>query len=120
MNNLQHRSIERSSMVKVEDIALDLVSNTMYITRCCTGFEPRSCSVHRAPMMGHVLYQRMGLAMMWVARDLCVVLYHVGGDNDVPSLQMHNKLMSIKVYGGLVNARVEDLNKCRTILGFIL
>ena len=51
---------------------------------------------------------------------LCVILYHVGGDNDVPSLQMHNKFMSIKVYGGLVNARVDELNMCRAIIGFIL
>ena len=58
--------------------------------------------------------------MMWVAGDLRVILYHVSSDNNVPSLQMHSKLMSIKVYSGLVNARVEDLNKCRTIISFIL
>ena len=56
--------------------------------------------------------------MMWIAGDLCVVL--VSSDNDVPSLQIHSKLMSIKVYGGLVNARVDELNMCRAIIGFIL
>jgi len=58
--------------------------------------------------------------MMWVARDLRVILYHISSDNNVPSLQMNSNLMSIEVYGGLVNTRVEDLNKCRAIIGFIL
>ena len=39
-----------------------------------------------------------GLAMMWVARDLCVILYHISSDNNVPSCQMHNKLMSVEIY----------------------
>jgi len=33
---------------------------------------------------------------------------------------MHSKLMGIKINGGLVNSRVEDLNKFRAIISFIL
>jgi len=120
MNNLQHRPIERGSMVKDEDIILDPASNAMYIPKGFTGFEPTVLLSAKSTHDGHVLYQRKGLAMIWIAGDLCVILYHVSSDNDVPSLQMHSKLMSIKVYSGLVNARVEDLNKCRTIISFIL
>ena len=75
-------------MVKAEDITLDPVSNAMYIPKGCTGFEPTVLLSTSNTHDGHVLYQRKGLAMMWVAGDLCVVLYHVSGDNEVPSLQM--------------------------------
>ena len=71
-------------------------------------------------MDGHVFYQRKGLAMMWVAGDLCVILYHISCDIDVPNRQMHSESMSIKIYDGLVNIRVEDFNKLRTMLSFIL
>ena len=33
---------------------------------------------------------------------------------------MHSKLMGIKINGGLVNTRVKDLNKFRTIISFKL
>ena len=33
---------------------------------------------------------------------------------------LYQRKGSIKVDGGLVNARVEDLNKCRALIGFIL
>ena len=55
--------------------------------------------------------------MMWVAGDLRIVLYHVSSDNDIASLQMQSKLMSIKVYGSLVYTRAEDPNKCGIIIG---
>jgi len=57
--------------------------------------------------------------MIWVAGNLWVILYNISGDNDVPSRQMLNKLMSIEIYGGLVNTRVENLNNFRTIISFI-
>ena len=69
---------------------------------------------------GHVFYKRKGLAMMWVTRDLYVILYHLSSDNNVPSYQMHSESMNVKIYGGLVNTRVEDLNKFRTIISFLL
>ena len=66
MNNLQHRPIERSSMVKAEDIVLDPVSNAMYIPKSYTSFEPTVLLSVSSTHDGHVLYQRKGLAMMWV------------------------------------------------------
>ena len=69
---------------------------------------------------GHIFYQGKGLAMMWVVGDLHVILYHISSDNEVPSCQMYSKLMSIEIYGGLVNTRVEDLNEFKTIISFIL
>ena len=57
---------------------------------------------------------------MWVAGNLCEILYYISGDNDVPSCQIHNKLMDIEINGGLVNIRVEDLNKFRIIIRFTL
>ena len=86
MNNLQHGPIERSSMIKAEDIALDLSSNAMNIPKGCTGFEPMVLFSASSTHDGHVLYQKKGLAMMWVAGDLRVILYHISSDNDVPSL----------------------------------
>jgi len=91
----------------------------MYIPEGCTGFEPTVLLSATSTHDGHVFYQRKGLAMAWVARDLCVILYHISSDNDVPQL-MHSKLMSIEIYSGLVNTRVEDLNKFRIIISFIL
>ena len=110
MNNLQHRLIE-SSMVKAEDIALDPASNAMNVSKGHTSFEPTVLLSASSTHGGHVLNQRKGLAMMWVVVNLRVVLYHVNPDNYVPSLQMHSKLISIKVDGVRVNTRVEDLNK---------
>ena len=85
-------------MVKTEDIALDLASNAMNIPKGYTNFEPTVLLSTTSTHDGNVLYQRKGLAMIWVAWELCVVLYHVGGDNDVPNLQMYSKLMSSEVY----------------------
>ena len=99
---------------------MDPASNAMYMPKGCTGFELTVLLSATSTHNGHVLYQREGLAMMWVAGDLRVILYHISSDNDVPSLQMHSKLMNIEVYGGLVNTRVEDLNDFMTIIGFIL
>ena len=96
-------------MVKAEDIALDPASNAMNIPKGFTGFEPTVLFSASSTHDGHVLYQRKGLVMMWVTGDLHVVLYHVSIDNRVPSLQMHSKLMSIKVYGGLIDTRVQIL-----------
>ena len=108
MNNLQHRPIKRSSMVKTEDIVLDPVSNAMNISKGRNCFEPTvmlsASSIHD----GHVLYQKKVLIMMWVAGNL-----HL-------SCQWCSKLISIKIDGGRVNIRVEDLNKFRAIIGFIL
>ena len=84
-------------MVKAENIALDPASNTMYIPKSCIGFKPTVLLSATRTHDGHVLYQRKGLAMMWVARDLCVILYPISSDNDVSSLQMHSKQMSIEV-----------------------
>jgi len=98
---------------------LDLASNAMYIPKGCTSFEPTVLLSATSTHDDHVLYQRKGLAMMWVARDLRVILYHISSDNDVPSCQMHSKLISIEIYGDLVNTRVEDLNEFRTIISFI-
>ena len=105
INNLQHMPIKRSSMIKAEDIVLDLVSNAMYIPKGCTGFEPTILLSASNTHNGYVLYQRKGLAMIWFAGNLRVVLYHVSGDSYVPSLQMHSKLISIKVNGGRVNTK---------------
>ena len=33
---------------------------------------------------------------------------------------MHSKLMDLKINGGLVNTRIEKLNKLRAIISFIL
>ena len=107
-------------MVKAEDIALDPASNAINIPKCCTGFESTVLLSVLSTHDGHVLYQRKGLAMMWVTGDLRVILYYISSDNDVHSCQMYSKLMSIEVYGGLVNTRVEELNKFRTIISFIL
>jgi len=67
-------------MVKAEDIALDPVSNAMNIPKGCTGFEPTVLLSASSTYVGHVFYQREGLAMMWVTGDLHVVLYHVSCD----------------------------------------
>ena len=75
-------------MVYTKDIALDLACNAMYVPKDCTGFEPMVLLIATSTHDGHVFYQRKGLAMMWVAGDLCVILYHISSDNDVPSLQM--------------------------------
>jgi len=99
---------------------LDPASNAMYIPKGCTGFEPMVLLSAMSTYDGHVFYQRKGLAMMWVAGDLCVILYHISSDNNIPNCQMHNKLMSIEIYCGLVKTRVEDLNEFRTIICFIL
>ena len=107
-------------MVKAEDIALDLASNAMYISKGCTGFEPTVLLSATSTHDGHVLYQRKRLAVMWAAGNLRVILYHISCDNDVPSCQMYSKLISIEIYGGLVNNKVEDLNEFRTIISFIL
>ena len=69
----------------------------MYIPEGCTGFETTVLLSATSTHDGHVLYQRKRLAMMWVAGDLCVILYHISGDNDVSSWQMHSKLMSIEI-----------------------
>jgi len=92
MNNLQHRPIEKSSMVKAEDIALDPAYNAMNISKGCTGFEPTVLLSATSTHDDHVLYQRKGLPIMSIAGDLRVILYHVSSDNDVRNLQMHNKL----------------------------
>ena len=81
----------------------------MYVPEGYTGFEPTVLLSAMSTHDGHVFYQRKRLSMMWVAGDLRVIFYHISGDNDVLSRQMHNKLMSIKIYGGLVNTRVEIL-----------
>jgi len=79
MNNLQHRPIKRSSMVKTEDIVLDPVSNAMNISKGRNCFEPTVMLSASSTHDGHVLYQKKVLIMMWVAGDLHVVLYHVSG-----------------------------------------
>ena len=73
MDNLQHWPIERSGVVEAEDIALDPMSNTMYVPESCAGFEPMVLLSATSTHNGHVFYQRKRLAMMWVGRDLCVV-----------------------------------------------
>ena len=54
MNNLQHRPIERSGVIEIEDIVLDPVSNEMYVPEGVLVLSQRSCSVQRAPHNGHV------------------------------------------------------------------
>ena len=61
-------------MVKTEDIALDPASNAMYVPENGTGFEPTVLFSAVSPHNGHVLNQRKGVAMVWVAGDLRVVL----------------------------------------------
>ena len=99
---------------------LDPASNAMYIPKGCTGFEPTVLLSATSAHDCYALYQRKGLTMMWVAGDLRVIIYHISSNNNVPNRQMHSKLMSIEVYGGLVNTRVENLDKYRAIIGFIL
>ena len=60
MNNLQHQPIERCSMVKTEDIALDLASNAMNIPKGCTSFETTILLSTSSTHDGNVLYQRKG------------------------------------------------------------
>ena len=74
MNNLQHRPIKRGSVVKAKDIALDPVSNAMYVTKSSTGFDPPILFSAASPHHGHVLNQRQGVAMVRVTGDLCAVL----------------------------------------------
>jgi len=73
MNNLQNWPIERSGVIEAEDIALDPMSNAMYVPESCACFEPTVLLSATSTHDGHVFYQRKGLAMMWVARDLRVV-----------------------------------------------
>ena len=63
MNSLQHRPIERSSMVKAEDIALDPVSNTMNISKDRTGFEPIVLLSASSTQM--VMYSIKGRGSLW-------------------------------------------------------
>ena len=92
----------------------------MNISKSGTGLKPTVLLYASSTYNGHVLNQRKGLAMMWVAGDLRVVLYHVNHDNYVPSLQMHNKSIVVKAHCGHVNTIVEDLNKLRTVKCLIL
>jgi len=74
MDNLQHWAIERCGVVEAEDIALDPMSNAMYVPENGTGFEPTVLFSVASTHDGHVFNQRKGVAMMWVVGDLCVVL----------------------------------------------
>jgi len=74
MDNLQHWHIERSGVVDANYIALDSASNTMYVLESGTGFEPTVLFSAASTHDGHVFNQRKGVAMMWVAGDLRVVL----------------------------------------------
>jgi len=85
VDNLQCRPIKRGSVVKAKDIALDPVSNAMYVTKSSTGFEPSILFSADNPHHGHVLNQKQGVAMVRVTGDLRVVLQHVNNDNNVPS-----------------------------------
>ena len=61
-------------MVEADDIALDPASNAMYVPESGTGFEPTVLFSAASTHDGHVFNQRKGVAMMWVAGDLRVVL----------------------------------------------
>ena len=74
MDNLQHWPIKRGSVIKAKDIALDPTSNTMYVTKSGTGFEPSILFSAASPHHDHVLNQRQGVGMVRVAGDLRVVL----------------------------------------------
>jgi len=60
VNNLQHRPIKRGSVVKPKDVALDPASNTMYVAKSGTGFEPSILFNIVSPHCSHVLLKGRG------------------------------------------------------------
>ena len=55
VNDLQHRPIKGVRMVKPNDVALDLASNAMYVTKSSIGFEPSILFNAASAHYSHVL-----------------------------------------------------------------
>ena len=64
MDNLQYWPIERSGMIKAEDISMDPVYNAMYVPKSGTSFELTVLFSAASTHDGHVFNQRKGLVMM--------------------------------------------------------
>jgi len=58
--------------------------------------------------------------MMWVARDMCEFFQYKKRDNNIPSGHVHQELICVKVYRGVIYEIVEKLNELRTIISLVI
>ena len=58
--------------------------------------------------------------MMWVARDMCEFLQQRKRDNNIPSGQVHQDLVCVKIDRCGIYRIVEKFDELRTIVGFVI
>ena len=58
--------------------------------------------------------------MVWVARDVCEFLQQSKRDNNVPSGQVHQDLVCVKIDRGLIYGIIEKVDELGIIVSLVI